>query len=201
MRLVFVIVAVLALCQCASSSARGEGRRATIIIGLAAAADQADPRYTMLWRRLDEESGGFTAYGWGGDRLEFTTHSGSTVRAPGLPGEFEVARVDPGVYALDGVFATLNEGGVTYTAQGSIIGPERPAFEARAGEVIFLGIWQASIDGHLAVVRPWRLSQDDLRAVARAAEIEGVIHLRATRVESVPCAPRRIHPARARQVC
>jgi len=196
MRLVFVMLAVLALSQCASAR---EDRRATVIVGLAAAPDNSDPRYTMLWRRVGE-NGNFDSHG-GRRMIEFTTHSGGTVRVPTAPGEFEVARVEPGVYALDGVFATLSEAGVTYTAQGSILGPERPSFEARGGEVIYLGIWQASLDGHLAVVRPWRLDQADARAVAQAAGIEGAVAIRQTEVASVPCAPRRLHPSLTREIC
>lgn len=197
MRLLVVAFAVLALCQCASAR---ESERAIVIVGLAEAPDNTEPTYTMLWRKVDEGSGRFADHG-GRRMVEFTTHSGGTLRVQGLPGEFEVARVEPGAYALDGVFATLREGAVTYTAQGSIIGPERPGFRARPGEVIYLGIWQAGLDGHLAVVRPWRLDEADLRAVASAAGIDGVVRLRATEAVEVPCEPRRMHPALARQIC
>lgn len=197
MRLVFVFMAVLALSQCASAS---EPRRATVIVGVAEAPDNIDPRYTMLWRKVNPDTGRFEDHG-GRRMIEVTTHGGGTLRVEGLPGEFVVAQVDPGLFALDGVFATLREGAVTYTAQGSILGPERPSFEARAGDVIYLGIWQASLDGHLAVVRPWRLDESDLRAVARAAEIEGVVHLRVTEARAVPCAPHRMHPSLTREIC
>jgi len=196
MRLVFVMLAALALSQCASAR---EAQRATVIVGLAAAPDNSDPRYTMLWRRIDQ-SGQFDSHG-GRRMIEFTTHSGATVRVASAPGEFEVAEVEPGRYALDGVFATLSEAGVTYTAQGSIRGPERPSFEARPGEVIYLGIWQASLDGHLAVVRPWRIDQADARAVAQAAGIEGAVAIRQTEAAVVPCAPRRLHPSLTREIC
>jgi hypothetical protein len=199
MRVVFAIVAVLALCQCASAR-DALTVRPIVIVGVAEAPDNVDPRYTMLWRKVDEERGRFADHG-GRRMVEITTNGGGTLRVPGIPGEFIVARVDPGVFALDGIYATLHEGTVVYTAQGSIIGPERPGFEARRGEVIYLGIWQASLDGHLAVVRPWRLSEEDLHAVARAAEIEGVVHLRSTRAYSVPCAPHRMHPSLAREIC
>lgn len=198
MRLVFVLMAVLALSQCASGGAREE--RATIIVGLAEAPDNVDPRYTMLWRKVNLETGRFENHG-GPRMVEFTTQGAGTLRVAGIPGEFKVAHVEPGLYALDGVFAMLQEGGVTYTAQGSIVGPERPAFDARPGEVVFLGIWQASLDGHLAVVRPWRLAESDLRAVARAAEIEGAVHLRAVEARDVPCAPHRLHPSLTREIC
>lgn len=197
MRVLFVAIAVLVLSQCISAPERAS---TLVIIGLAEAPDNVAPDYTMLWRRVDEASGRFE------DRaarrmIEFASDSAGTVRVPGLPGEFKVARLEPGRYALDGVFATLREGAVTYTAQGSITGPERPSFQARAGEMIYLGIWQASLDGNHAVVRPWRLDESDLRAVAREAQIEGTIHLRAPEAYSVPCAPRRVHPALAREIC
>lgn len=198
MRFVFVVMAVLALSQCASAIRPPTGR-AIVIVGLAEAPDNVAPRYTMLWRKVEAE-GRFADYG-GRRMVEFTTHGGGTVRVEGIPGEFVVAQVEPGLYALDGVFATLREGAVTYTAQGSIIGPERPGFEARAGEVIYLGIWQASLDGHLAVVRPWRLDEGDLRAVAHGAGIEGEIRLRPTRAVEAPCTPHRMHPSLTRQIC
>lgn len=196
-RIVLAIVAALALCQCASAR---EPRRATVIVGVAEAPDQTGPRYTMLWRKVDPQSGQFEDHG-GRRMVEFSTQSGSTVRVDGIPGEFKVAHVEPGLYALDGMFAMLDEGRITYTAQGSIIGPERPGFEARAGEVIYLGIWQASLDGHLAVVRPWRLDESDLRAVANAADIEGRIQLRMPQAYDVPCAPHRMHPSLTREIC
>lgn len=199
MRFVFVVMAVLALSQCASAI-RPPAGRAIVIVGVAEAPDNIDPRYTMLWRKVDEERGRFTDHG-GRRMVEFTTHSPGSVRVEGIPGEFEVAEVEPGLYALDGMFATLREGVITYTAQGSIVGPERPGFEARPGEVVYLGIWQASLDGHLAVVRPWRLDEGDLRAVAREAGIEGEVHLRATRAVQVPCAPHRMHPSLTREIC
>jgi len=199
MRFVFVLMAVLALSQCVSAREDRPGR-ATVIVGLAEAPDNVAPRYTMLWRRVDEANGAFEPHG-GRRMVEFTTHSGGTVRVAGAPGEFKVAEVEPGRYALDGVFAVLSEGAVTYTAQGSIIGPERPSFEARAGEVIYLGLWQASLDGHLAVVRPWRIDQADARAVAQAAGIEGAVAIRLTETAAVPCTPRRMHPSLTREIC
>lgn len=197
MRFAFVIAATLALCQCASAPERA---RPVVIIGVAEAPDQVGPDYTMLWRKVDAETGRFENHG-GQRMIEFTTDSNGTVRVDGVPGEFRVARVEPGLYALDGMYATLREGAVMYTAQGSIPGPERPAFEARPGEVIYLGIWQVSLDNELAVVRPWRISQDDLRAVAREADLNGTILIRETHVSSVPCAPHRMHPSLTREIC
>jgi hypothetical protein len=197
MRFAFVIAAMLALCQCASAPERA---RPIVILGVAEAPDQMAPDYTMLWRKVDPKTGAFESRG-GARMIEFTTSSSGAIRVDGMPGEFEVRRVEPGLYALDGVYAQLREGAVTYTAQGSIRGPERPAFEARRGEVIYLGIWQVSLDNELAVVRPWRLSQDDIRAVARAADLEARVLLRETHVVSVPCTPRRMHPSLAREIC
>ena len=128
MRLLFVI---LSLCQCASSPGETRGR-AIVIVGLAEAPDHVEPRYTMLWRKIDADGAQFGPHG-GRRVIEFSTHTTDTVRAPGLPGEFAVAEVEPGHYALDGVYASLREGAVTFTAQGSTIGPERPGFQARAG--------------------------------------------------------------------
>ncbi len=197
MRVAFVIAAMLALCQCATAPERA---RPIVIVGVAEAPDQVAPTYTMLWRKVDVERGRFESHG-GRRMIEFSTGGANTVRVEGLPGEFRVARVEPGLYALDGMYATLREGAVRYTAQGSIIGPERPAFEARPGEVIYLGIWQASLDNELAVVRPWRLASEDARAVAREAGINGAVVLRETHAYAVPCAPRRMHPSLAREIC
>jgi hypothetical protein len=198
MRLIVAIVAVLALCQCASP--RASTARPIVIVGLAEAPDQVAPRYTMLWRKVDPDTGAFENRG-GRRMIEFTTYSRGTLRVPGLPGEFEMAEVEPGRYALDGVYAELREGAITYTAQGNIIGPERPSFEARPGEIIYVGIWQASLDGHTAVVRPWRLDEADLRAVAEAGGVKGAVHLRAAQAYAVPCMPHRMHPSLSREIC
>lgn len=203
MRLVFRILGALLLAQCASSEDTrfrvGQSARAMVVMGLAEAADTRQPRYTMLWRRLDAE-GAFlrpernTAF-------EVETNRGDTIRVRGIPGEFTVAEVEPGAYALDSVFAVLSERGVNYIAQGVIEGPTRPAFEVRAGEAIYLGIWEARNDGFRASVRPWRLSAGDLQQVARDVEIVGAISLREAQTREVACTPHRINSRSQRQIC
>ena len=105
-----------------------------------------------------------------------------------------MARVEPGIYALDSVFAVLREDNLDYIAQGVIAGAERPAFEVRAGEAIYLGIWELDIEGVSAVTRPWRLEAGDLRAVVRAGEaIVGVAQLRETHTRAVACEPHQLN--------
>jgi hypothetical protein len=198
-----VILAAGLLAQCASGRAAPEvdGDRALVIIGVAETSDHRDPRYALLWR-LVAEDGRFSDFD---DTRSFDarTHSDDSVRIEGIPGEFEVFSVRPGVYALDGAFATLREQGVTYFAQGVIEHPQRPSFEVRRGEAVYLGIWQLDIDGAIAVTRVWRLDRADLDAVRAAAprSIPADVALRETSPMAIACAPRRINQMTPRQIC
>jgi hypothetical protein len=202
-RLLLVILAAGFLAQCASGldAREVDGDRALVIIGVAETADHRDPRYALLWR-LVGEGARFTDYD---DTRTFDaqTHSDDSVRVDGIPGEFEIFSVRPGIYALDGAFATLREQGVTYFAQGVIEHPQRPSFEARAGEAVYLGIWQLDIDGANAVTRVWRLDPADLEAARAAAprRIPDQVALRETAPMAVACAPRRINQMTPRQIC
>lgn len=170
------------------------------MIGVAETADEREPAFTMLWRRLDGD-GAFTDYS-GRNSFEAETNAGDTVRVRGIPGEFAMAEVEPGLYALDSLFAVVHDGRLNYIAQGVIEGPERPAFEVKAGEAIYLGIWEMDLDGASAVARPWRLDADDLRAVTRAADATiGEVRSRETHTRSVPCRPHRVGNMSQRQVC
>ena len=204
MRILFLILATLALAQCASTGDSGprvsESERARVIIGVAKSADGQEARYALLWRQLDP-SGAFASYD-GRTVFEVQTNQGHTVRVQGIPGEFELLQVDPGVYALDSVFGVIRTNRVDYVAEGVVAGPERPTFEVRAGEAIYLGIWEASIEEARAVVRPWRLDQADLRAVLRNSDwAVGEVRVRETHTRSVACEPRQLNPRSRRQVC
>ncbi len=167
MRFVVLILGALALAQCASAQSErfqvDASNRAFVIIGVAEAPGNREARYTLLWRLLDE-GGAFTEYE-SRTSFEAQTNERDTVRLRGIPGEFEMLEVDPGVYALDSVFATIRADRVDYVANGVISGPDRPAFEVRPGEAVYLGIWQVDIEDVRAVTRPWRLDERDLRAV------------------------------------
>lgn len=204
MRFFFAIIGALALTQCATPPDErfrvGESERAFVIIGVAETAANTSARYDVLWRRLDAE-GAFEPVN-GDAVIEAQTNAGDTLRVPGLPGEFTLREVEPGRYALDSVFAVIRDQRVNYIANGVVNGPERPAFEVRAGEAVYLGIWQADLEDARAVVRPWRLSEDDLQIVLRAQEhLLGRVALRATQTVSAPCAPRRLNNLSQRQVC
>lgn len=206
MRRILAILATLVLAQCASGEGARSGARgatddgAIVIIGVAKAPRDTSPRYSMLWRRLDPQG---TFQRLSGDAsFEAETNRSDTVRVRGIPGEFEIVRVAPGTYALDGVFALIRDRRVNYVAQGVIVGPERPAFEVRAGETAYLGIWEMDIQDANAVTRLWRLNGTDARAVARQSrEVGGEVRLRETHTRAVPCAPHRANQLSTRQVC
>lgn len=204
MRLIFAMLATLVLAQCASPEDKrfrvGEAPRAYVIIGLAESEGSTPPIYTMLWRRLDA-NGAFSEFD---DDTIFQprTHLRESVRVRGIPGEFAMAEVEPGVYALDSVFAIIRGDRVNYSANGAIAGPERPTFEVRPGEAIYLGIWQMALEDVTAVTRPWRLDDADVRAVLREADpIIGDVRVRETHTRAVSCAPRRVSTNSMREIC
>lgn len=204
MRRLLAILATVALAQCAMINRDafrvGGEEDALIIIGVAKSPNDTSPRYTMLWRQVDPD--GTFARLDGGKSFDAETNAADTVRVRGIPGEFEFERVRPGTYALDSVFAVLPDGRVNYVAQGVIEGPERPAFEVRAGEAVFLGIWQMRIEGANATARLWRLEESDARAVVRASNrLTGPVRVRSTHTIAVPCSPRQLNQLSSRQVC
>ena len=205
MRFAVLILGALALASCATSDDDrfqvGASEKSFVIIGVAEASDSREARYTLLWRQLDA-AGAFTEHS-GRTAFEAQTNEGDTVRVRGIPGEFEMLEVEPGVYALDSVFGVIRDDRVDYVADGVIIGPDRPSFEVRPGEAVYLGIWQAEIAEVRAVTRPWRLEESDLRAVLNAAddEVRGHVRIRETRTRSVVCAPHRLNSRSRRQVC
>jgi hypothetical protein len=204
MRFLVLILSVLALAQCATTEDHrfhvGESEKAFVIIGVAETAGNREARYTLLWRQLDA-AGAFAAHE-GRTSFEARTNENNTVRVNGIPGEFEMLQVEPGVYALDSVFAEIRADRVDYVADGVITGPERPSFEVRPGEAIYLGIWQADIEDVRAVTRPWRQDEADLRAVLRNSdEVVGHVRIRETRPRNVACAPHQLNNRSRRQVC
>ena len=143
MRIVMAILACLIVAQCASREDKrfpvGEAPSAYVIMGVAEASENTSPSYTVLWRRLDGD-GAFMRYG--PRRIfEARSESGDGVQVRGIPGEFILSEIEPGTYALDSVFAVLRDGRVNYSANGVIPGPDRPTFEVRPGEAVYLGVW------------------------------------------------------------
>lgn len=204
MRALIAILACLALAQCATKEEQrfrvGQSERAYVIMGIAEAAENTSPSYTLLWRRLDE-NGNFMRYG-GGRVFEARSESGEGIQVPGIPGEFILSEIEPGTYALDSTFALIRDGRVNYSANGIVQGPERPSFEVRPGEAIYLGIWQANLVDVVAVAQPWRLERSDLEAVIRQADpVVGGVRMVETTTRSVPCTPYRIRANSQRQVC
>lgn len=204
MRFLILIVAALTLAQCATPEGRpfrvGASEKALVVMGVAEAGENQEARYAMLWRLLNS-SGGFTELA-GRTAFEARTNESGSVRIRGVPGEFALLEVEPGVYALDSVYAVIRDRRVDYVANGVISGPERPAVEVRAGEAVYLGIWQTNIEDARAIARPWRLSEADLRAVLRQSDrVQGEVRVRATHTRSVACAPRPMNARTSRQVC
>ncbi len=205
MRFAVMILGALALASCATSEDDrfqvGASEKSFVIIGVAEASESREARYTLLWRQLDA-AGAFTELN-GRTAFDAQTNEGDTVRVRGIPGEFEMLEIDPGVYALDSVFGIIRDDRVDYVAEGVVTGPERPSFEVRPGEAIYLGIWQVDIEEVRAVTRPWRLEESDLRAVLHAAddEVRGHVRIRETRTRSVACTPHRLNTRSRRQVC
>lgn len=206
MRHLLAILATLVLAQCANKEDDrfrvGESPRAYVIIGVAESASNTAESYRMLWRQVGD-NGHFIANYNGRNSFEPLTNSRSSTRVQGIPGEFEMFEVDPGVYALDSVFATLSERNVVYFANGVVQGPARPSFEVRPGDAVYLGIWQLTLNEVVAVGRPWRLDEADLRAVMRAARdpIIGAPVVRDAPMRDVPCAAHRLNTITQRQVC
>lgn len=204
MRVMMAILACLALAQCASRDDKrfrvGDAPNAYVIMGVAESAENTSPSYTVLWRRLDE-NGNFMRYG-GGRIFEARSESGEGVQVPGIPGEFIMSEVEPGTYALDSTFALIRDGRVNYSANGVVLGPERPTFEVRAGEAVYLGVWQVDLVDVAAVARPWRLERSDLEAVIREVDpVHGGVRMVEPTTRAVPCAPYRIRSNSQRQVC
>lgn len=204
MRFVVLILGALALAACATRGDDrfqvGESDAAFVIIGVAKSAEHGEGRYDLLWRQLDE-LGAFSELR---DRAAFEagTNERESVRVRGIPGEFTLLEIEPGTWALDSVFAVIPERRVNYVANGVIHGPERPTFEVRAGEAIYLGIWQTSIEDARAVTRLWRLEQSDLEAVlSRFDKVVGPVQLRTTQMRDVACAPHPLNSRTRRQVC
>jgi len=206
MRHFLAILTTLAVAQCATHEDNrfrvGASPQAYVIIGVAESAANTAESYRMLWRRLDE-NGRFIANYDGHTSFEPHTNARSSTRVAGIPGEFEMVEIDPGTYALDSVFATLNDRNVTYFANGIISDPPRPTFDVAPGEAVYLGIWQLTLQDTTAVAHPWRLDDADLRAVMREAgdPIVGVPVSRETKPRDVPCAPHRLNSITQRQVC
>ena len=206
MRRLLAIAATFVLAQCATPQQDnrfrvGAEQQALVFIGIAEATGNTSPIYTMLWRRLDPATGAFLPDG-GGANFEVRTDDGNSVRISGTPGEFEFARVTPGVYALDSVFALIPSGHVNYFAPGVIVGPDRPTFEVRAGEAIYLGIWQVTLNDTNAVTQLWRLDPRDADAVTRRAnQTIGAVVSRETGSRAVQCAPHRLSSITQRQIC
>lgn len=202
MRSVVLILGALALAACATSDDRfrvGQSEKAFVIIGVAEDADNREARYTLLWRQVEGDA--FAELD-GATTFEAKTNQGETLRINGIPGEFALLEVEPGAYALDSVFGFIPAGRVNYVAEGLVEGPERPAFEVRAGEAVYLGIWQVSLEYSRAVTRPWRVQESDLRAVlGQTDEIRGQVRIRETHPRSIPCNPQRLNSRSRRQVC
>lgn len=204
MRVLFALLLAVLAAHCASENKdafyAGRSARALVIIGVAEASSDRDPAYSLLWRRLDAD-GAFTPYD-DSRAIDARTNVGGSVRVRGIPGEFTIAEVEPGAYALDSVFAVLREDHLNYIAQGVIEGPERPSFEVAAGEAVYLGIWRMGIEGANAVAEPWRLEGPDLRAVLRAARRDvGDVAGRQTHMRAVACEPHRMSNLTQRQIC
>jgi hypothetical protein len=204
MRWILAAILLAALCCGARAEAfifGGDDRAtATVVINIAEAVGDTTPRYSMLWRRLDDE-GRFTEYG---DEtvIEVESNSANSVLVRGVPGEFLTIHVRPGAYALDSVRGLLREDGVNYVASGVIVGPERPAFEVREGETIYLGIWQMSLNQGQAEATLWRLAETDLRAfLGHGRNRVRNVAIREARVREVACAPHPISWRTNREIC
>ena len=204
MRVMFAILACLVVAQCASAEDKrfrvGETPTAYVIMGVAEASENTSPSYTVLWRRLDPE-GAFMRYG--ARRIfEARSESGDGVQVPGIPGEFILSEIEPGTYALDSVFALVRDGRVNYSANGVIRGPDRPSFEVRPGEAVYLGVWEVDLVDFTAVAHQWRAEQSDLDAVLRETDaVVGEVRIARVETRAVPCTPYRLTTISQRQVC
>lgn len=203
MRSVVRILGALALAACATSDDGrfrvGESETSFVIIGVAEASENREARYTLLWRQTEGDA--FAELD-GATTFEARTNQGETLRIDGIPGEFALLEVEPGAYALDSVFGFIEAGRVNYTAEGLVEGPERPAFEVRPGEAVYLGIWQVDLEYSRAVTRPWRVQESDLRAVlGRTDDIRGQVRIRETHTRAIACNPQRLNSRSSRQVC
>ncbi|MFT3727182.1 MAG: hypothetical protein QM759_05100 [Terricaulis sp.] len=203
MRRLLALVVTLALAQCAHKEAEPVATpTGYVVIGVAESAANTQPEYLMLWRKIDPVTGGFAPLN-GHTSFEAHTNDNGSLRVRGVPGEFEHFQLEPGIYALDSVFAILHDQRVNYFAQGVVTGPERPSFEVQAGDELYLGIWELNLDEAAATARMWRLEPDDARAVihASADSQHTALTVRQTEIRSVTCAPHRTNDLSQRQVC
>ncbi len=202
MRLFWVLIGCLILAQCASrgrlNDEAGAASKALVIIGVAESSSNMAPRYSMLWRRLDT-TGAFLRFD-AATSIDARTNANG-VRVHGIPGEFVVAEVEPGVYALDGVFAVIRDRTLNYAAEGVITGPDRPAFEVGAGDAVYLGIWEMNLVDQRASTRLWRLDAADAHAVVAALDRVVQVRVAQTHTRAVACNPHRYNTTSIRQIC
>jgi len=206
MRALYALVGMLALAACVTDQKDtrfqlGAEPEAFVMFGVAESASNTPPEYFMLWRKVDPVTGAFAPLN-GHTAIEVHTNDNNSVRVHGIPGEFEYARLEPGVYALDSVYAVLHDRRVNYFAQGVVTGPQRPSFQVDAGEAVYLGIWELNLREESTEGRLWRLDPADMSAAARAANaVNGDLTLRQTETRSVTCTPHRINDISQRQTC
>jgi hypothetical protein len=202
--LALMAAAVLGSCVTPQKDPRfqlGQEPTGFVMIGVAESAANTSPDYIMLWRKIDPVTDGFAQVD-GHTVFEVRTNDNGSIRVRGIPGEFEYRRLEPGVYALDSVYAILHDRRVNYFAQGIVTGPERPSFRVEAGEAIYLGIWEMNLNETTATGQLWRLDEADMGAAAHAANaVNGNLTLQATQTISAPCAPHRLNNLSQRQVC
>lgn len=206
MRNLLAIVAAVALTTCATAEdkrfAVGESSNGYVIVGVAEESGAAqEASYTMLWRRVDPATGRFAPLN-NRTAFEARTNAHDSVRVHGIPGEFAMGELAPGVYALDSIFAEIIDRRVAYVAQGVVVGPDRPTFEVRPGEAVYLGIWQMHLTELNAVTRLWRIDEADKDAVVREAhQTRGEVTVREPHTTQVACTPVRLNAVSTRQVC
>ncbi len=130
-------------------------------------------------------------------------HETTPCRVRGIPASSPSLEVEPGVYALDSVFAAYpRRPGELRRATASSPGRSAPVFEVRPGEAIYLGIWQMDLEEVTAVTRPWRSSRSRRRGGdARCRRCKRSDDARRTRTQAVACEPHQLGALSQRQIC
>ncbi len=172
------VVLAAALAACASSApsliqdvnprharfTAGEGDVALVIAGVLIDRPEGESKVdaTVIWRRVDDASGEFGVFRRNKSDEILARTSETLFRTLDDRAAWSLHRVRPGTYALDG--GEVSRGGVGARAVADLRDGKRLAFDAAAGEIVFIGLARVPVTPDPSVSLA-RLSAEDFQDV------------------------------------